>query len=91
MTCGYGIDAIDVSRKKRRCSTNICFSEILEAWLDSPVEFADNECERVRLTDLRRQCLHLRGRFAQRLFLVHAIHDRHADSPGVDEFSRVTT
>lgn len=65
--------------------------EILEAWLDSPVEFADNECERVRLTDLRRQCLHLRGRFAQRLFLVHAIHDRQADSPGVDEFGRVTT
>ena len=26
MTCGYGIDAIDVARKNRRCSTNICFS-----------------------------------------------------------------
>jgi hypothetical protein len=65
--------------------------EILEAWLDSPVVFADNECELVRLTDLRRQCLNLRERFAQRVFLVHAIHDRQADSPGVDELGRVTT
>ena len=65
--------------------------EILESWLDSPIVVADNECERVRLTDLRRQCLHLRGCFAQRVFLVHAIHDRQADSPDVDELGRVTT
>jgi len=60
--------------------------QVFESGLDTPIIFASDEYEAIRIANLARQPLKRLGSSSRRIFFIHPVKHRKIDRLGVDQF-----
>lgn len=77
------------SRRDARTTPRENVRQVFQSGLDTPIIFAGDECEAIRIANLAGQALKLLWGFPRRIFLVHPVEHRKVDRLGVDQFDGI--